>query len=340
MAYTIVQFITNVENGQAIKVRQILTDEDNPQGIAINIGSGNLTVKRDWKDLGKFYSTEQICCSFDLRTAIVNAEIEADEGTVEPGGSIRIEANGGSAVNVQDQTSEPIDTYFAKFISNFSIALDTVASGVTVVSLSYAIEAVPGHNISINDEILLLDVVGERVFLCKVLDVVTNTITVDRPIDHTFPATATLGRIVTTNMAVDGSSDPQIFSTRAGATPTDYTRFMMTIISNTIMDDGKFGSLAALTRGLVFRVVNSFQKTIFNFKTNGDISQFCYDIRYSDKAPAGSYGFNARISFGGQDKHGVVLRIQNSDVLQWVIQDDLRDLDSLRISAQGHFVID
>ena len=75
---------------------------------------------------------------------------------------------------------------------------------------------------------------------------------------------------------------------------------------------------------------------IFCFKSNQEIKQFCYDVAYSDKAPAGSFGLVARISFGGQSKHGVVLRISDDDVIQWVVQDDLTELTSLKVSVQGH----
>ena len=106
------------------------------------------------------------------------------------------------------------------------------------------------------------------------------------------------------------------------------------------MDDAKFGNITALTRGLVFRIYNTFQKTIFNFKSNQEIKQFCYDVNYSDNAPAGSTGLSARISFNGDDKHGVTLRIGTGEVIQWIVQDDLTGLDSMKISAQGHEVLD
>lgn len=249
------------------------------------------------------------------------------------------ESNGGIPVNYQDQTTEPIDALFSQSVSNFTLAVDTVASGVSV--MQYTFTATGGHGINVNDEILLLDVVGNKSFFAEVRNVVVDVITVDRPIDHAFPAATSLGRIVTTEMAVIGSlADPSIFSIRSGSVATDITRTFITMLDSSAMDDGTFGGLPALTNGLVFRVVNSFQKTIFCFHTNGEIKQFCYDLAYSDKAPAGQFGLAARLSFAGPDKHGVALRIQNTDVLQWVVQDDLTGLDSMKISGQGHFVQD
>jgi hypothetical protein len=238
-------------------------------------------------------------------------------------------------VMLGDQSTKPLDALFAKSLTTFS--LTQVTSESLVSTLYYTFHATSTHNITTTSEILLLDTEADRSFYAEVTAVTTNTITVDRPIDHSFPLT-TLGRRVTTEMAVSGTTEPQIYSLRAGVVPVDVTRFLMTITDNASMDDGKFGGLAKLTNGLILRIVNSYQKTIFCFKTNGEIKQFCYDGAYTDATlgPGGSESFAARITFAGQDKHGVVLRIKDDDVIQWVVQDDLSDLVSMKISAQGH----
>lgn len=248
--------------------------------------------------------------------------------------TVPVEENGGVPVNVQDQTTPPLDALFAKSISNFTLAADTVASGIT--TLQYNFTANGGHGISINDEILLLDQAANKSFFSVVINVVVNVITVDRPIDHAFPSATALGRIVTTSMNVDGSVTPKIFSLRAGSIPTDAVRFLIGASNNSAMDYSLFAGLPALTRGLVFRIVNSFQKTIFCFKTDREMSLMCFDVKYADRAPAGEYGLISRFTFAGQDKHGVALRIQDDDVLQWIVQDDLTSLLTMQISAQGH----
>jgi hypothetical protein len=242
-------------------------------------------------------------------------------------------------VNVQDQTTPPIDTYFARSLDTFLITADTGESGITVGSLIYTFEAEAGHPILQGDEIILLDTASDRSLLANVILVTVNTIQIDRPIDHDFKAASTLGRTVTTNMAVDGSVTPVIFSARAGVQEIDFTRFIIKILSDTAMDDGRFGGQGRLLNGFVFRIVNSYQKTIFNFKTNGEIGNYCFDVRYADKAPAGEYGFSARITFGGQSKHGVVLRIGAGDVLQWIVQDNLTGNNNIQVVGQGHEVL-
>jgi hypothetical protein len=251
-----------------------------------------------------------------------------------------LESNGAIPVNIQDQTSQTIDTYFLQQTSSFTISVLVTASTATV--LSYTFTATAGHGIVATDEILLLDTAADKSFYATVLNVATNVITVDRPIDHAFAVATTLGRIVTSEMAVNGSVTPQIYTVRAGTNPIDITRLLITMLDTTAMDDGRFAGQGALTRGLVFRKwkSNTDQKTIFCFKTNGEIRQFCYDVNYLSSAPAGENGLGARITFGGPSKHGVTLRVENSEVLQIVVQDNLTGLTSLKIAAEGHEVTD
>jgi len=253
------------------------------------------------------------------------------------GGDVPNLTNGGADVNIQDQHTPSVDTYFLKELSGFTVAVDTPLS--TLTTLYYDFVATAGHGIITGDELLLIDIADDRVFYCEVLNVVTNTITIDRPFDNSFPAATSLGRVVTSNMNVNGAVTPQIFTIRGGAiVEHDMTRFFLTMLSSNSMDDGKFGSLTKLTRGLVLRIINGTQVVIFNFKTNNDIKQFCYDLTYSDKAPAGQFGLSSRMSFAGQDKHGVTLRISGLDAIQWIVQDDLTGLLSLKASGQGHHV--
>lgn len=258
----------------------------------------------------------------------------------DTGVTAAVENNDGQgclAVCIQDQVTETIDALFNQSVSNFTLSADTTAS--TETTLNYVFTATGGHGIIVGNEILLLDVVGDRALQAVVVVVATNTITIDRPIDNVYPSATTLGRIVTSEMAVVGSlAAPQIYTFRAGVDAVDVTRLILTMLDGTAMDDGLFGGIPALTNGLILRIFNGLHKTIFNFKTNLDIKQFCYDLTYSSKAPAGQFGLAARISFGGQDKHGVVLRVSGTDVIQWIVQDDLTGLISLVNSAEGHKV--
>jgi hypothetical protein len=232
-----------------------------------------------------------------------------------------------------DQISIPRNSYFSKSLSNFTLSASASVSLAT--TLNYTINPTAVHGLAPDDEIILLDTAANRSLSAEIVTTAATTATLDRPIDHSFASSTTLGRKISTEMAVNGSATEQIFSVRAGDIPVDHTRVTMTMLDSSTMDDGKFGGIAALGRGLVFRIVNSFQKTIFTFKSNSEMKQFG-DVNYSDSAPAGQYGLDARFVFAGQQNVGVALRIESDDVLQWVVQDDLTGLDSLRISVQGH----
>jgi hypothetical protein len=245
--------------------------------------------------------------------------------------------NIGVDVNLQDQHSEVVDTFFLESISPFTLASDTVAS--TVSTLEYDFEATAGHGLIVGSELILLDIIADHESYMCVQAVDVNTITVDRPMDSVYPAATTLCQIVNSEMAVDGSATERIFTVRSGVQPTDIVRLVLTILDGSAMDDGKFGGITALTRGFNLRVIDGVQENIFNLKSNGEIKQFCYDVNYSSKAAQGSYGLSARMSFGGQSKHGVTIRLSGSDRLQWIVQDDLTGLTSLRVSAQGHKVV-
>ncbi len=241
--------------------------------------------------------------------------------------------NGGTNASIIDDDTEPIDTYFAESLSQFTLAADTVASGLLAASLVYDFTATAGHGIVATDQIVLIE--ADRTFITYVTNVAGDVITVDTPIDFVFPSGST-GLIVNTNMAVDGSVTPRIFKVQAGVTPVFFRRFVMTITDGSSMDDSKFGGIAALTNGLVLRIVNGFQKSIINVKTNSDLRQWAYDLQYADKAPAGVYGVASRLTYAGKEKHGVVLSVSGTSEIQWVVQDDLTGLLTLFQSAMGN----
>jgi len=242
-------------------------------------------------------------------------------------------SSGSTNSSIIDDDTEPIDTYFAESLSQFTLAADTVASGLLAASLVYDFTATAGHGIVATDQIVLIGT--DRSFIAYVTNVAGDVITVDTPIDFVFISGST-GLIVNTNMAVDGSVTPRIFKVQAGVTPVFFRRFIMTITDGSSMDDSKFGGIPALTNGLVIRIVNGFQKSIINVKTNSDLRQWAYDLQYADKAPAGVYGVSSRLTYAGKEKHGVVLSVSGTSEIQWVVQDDLTGLLTLYQSAMGN----
>jgi hypothetical protein len=239
-------------------------------------------------------------------------------------------------VKIQDQTTEIVDLHLFRNDGTFEIA-SPVAIDDTSLTVIDATGITAGTTLCFQE--------GTAFMQADVLTVVGTTLTIDTPFD--FPFTTSGGcSFGTNNLAVDGSVAPQIFSVSpknlVDGARWDIVRLMISITSDTAMDDGKFGGIPKLTKGIVIRAKDGIHKNIFNAKSNGDFGLHNYDAQYVDDTlgPAGLYGFRSRRTFGGQNKNGVVIRLNaiTDDEIQVIVQDDLTGLESFEAVVQGHVV--
>lgn len=240
-------------------------------------------------------------------------------------------------VTHQDQTTPLLSSIFSQSVSggNFTLSADTVASTVDVLNYTFSVNV--GHTIVPGNEIILLDVLTDRSLQAKVVSVATNDITIDRPIDHVFPYAGivpTLGRKTVSDLSVDGSVTPQIYTIRAGSIPHDYYGYSFCMIHSSEPDDSKFGDLNALTNGLVLRIVNGYQQTLFNFKKNGDFKRYGGLLTVQEKSGGGEYSTCCRINVS--EIYGIAQRISGTSAIQIIVQDDLSGLTSAEALAFGH----
>jgi len=157
------------------------------------------------------------------------------------------------------------------------------------------------------DEIKLEEIVDgigvQEIGLMTITDITALTITLDRPLGFEYTTSATLYN-VTSDMAVTGTlASPIIFEIDPPEGITwQFTRLLIAITDATAPDDGKFGG----------------------------------NVDYSDKAPAGNHGVNGRWTFTQAEVvaeiTGTTVPVQKMEIL---IQDDLTDLLSFKIRAQG-----
>jgi len=239
--------------------------------------------------------------------------------------------NGVLDVGLQDQHTEMFILSAHQNLGNLDI--DVSASiddqSVSVVSAS---------GVTVGDILCLKE--NGRFYQGSITATAATTVTINEPLDYAFTDASEIhyGKI---DLAVDGSSSTQTFHIKP---PTgvkwDVTRVLLHIEDNSVMDTAKFGGISALTNGLMFRVKNGIYKNILNMKTNGDMAGFAYDTAYDTKAPAGSYAFRSRLTFAGQNKIGVTVRLDGdtSDELQFLVRDDLTALDHVHIIVEGHVV--
>ncbi|MBW2675754.1 MAG: hypothetical protein JRD89_20500 [Deltaproteobacteria bacterium] len=251
------------------------------------------------------------------------------------------EDNGAMPVNKQDAHTEIIDLFLSRFLDDLTILADVAIDDDTADIETTGVVPVIG------DAVCFKDVDGVAFYQGEIITVVPiagnqYTITVDSPFDFAF-TTADGCSLRSNDLGVDGSVTRVPFVVSPGGLAPgvewDITRTFCTILSSNSMDDGRFGSAAALTRGLLLRSVNGVTKNIFNAKKNGDFQLRTGDRSYADKAPAGQYSVSFRRSFNGDDKNGVTLRLEGDtdDVFVYLVQDDLTG-QVIEAVTQGHVV--
>lgn len=248
-----------------------------------------------------------------------------------------LESNGGHPVNVQDQTTQAFDFFFVHPTQPNALTTSDVVKDTYVFTVG------AGSGIIVGDYVGLF--YQDRFFFAEVQTVTGGgtTITVDTPIDYAYPSGSTV-LITSRDANVDGSTSSVTFQIGPvfdwQDNRIDITRIMFYMLDDSAMDDGRFGGIVGgLTDGIVLRSTSDGETwTYFNIKTNGEFGIHAYDTDYSFKAPAGLYGFRCRYTFAGQSKHGVAVRLSAGDTMELIIQDDLSELTSFRILAEGHIV--
>lgn len=250
-----------------------------------------------------------------------------------------LEQNAAMPINIQDQHSLALDLDFIQSQGATTLAADANIEDLTL-TLTSAAGFIAGNVIG------LFNPSGIFYFGTQIGAAVGNVITLDTPIDKTFLSADSNVIRATKDMNVDGSITTQIFQIGpVGGTSQveiDITRFSGYMQSAGAMDDAKFGDIAGgLTNGIVLRANNGAISNIWNAKTNGRLALItATDLRYTDRAPAGSEGARFRNSYAGQEKHGVTIRLAPGDILQLLIRDNLTTLEAFNMMAQGHVVVD
>lgn len=239
-------------------------------------------------------------------------------------------------VSVQDQTTPTIILPMVRQLGANSLAVVAAKGGYTVTVVSSAGMAIGNH-------FRIINAAADRYYFGAILNIVGNVITLDTQIDFAFVAGSEV-TFSSINMNVDGSVTPAVYKLRTGGpsipSSIDITRMIFVCTASTAVDLNKFGNLAALTRGLSFRRINGTTHNIFNVKTNKDLAGIAYDFTpYVASNPSQAVdGFSCRLTFAGQNRIGVALRIEAAGNLEMLVQDNLTGLVSLNVILEGHVV--
>ena len=180
----------------------------------------------------------------------------------------------------------------------------------------------------------------EYIYMFQSLVTATNAthITFGSPLDFNFTSNA-LVEIGEWNMAVDGSVTPQIFTIKSPPNQSIHIHgYRSSILDTTDMDDGKFGGITQLTNGVIYRYVNGITKNLCLIVNNLGFYEIGFVTEYSDKAPAGQYGFRARKDIPNLNGVAITLDYSDASEFQVHIQDDLTALDLFATIINGHMV--
>ena len=247
-----------------------------------------------------------------------------------------VESNGGLAVNIQDQTSRPLDLFFVKPIGNFS----TLAQGTSINDTSINVTVVTG-GCGVGD---FIGVFGDTFYFAEILVVTGTILDLDTPLDFNFSA-GDFVACTTRELNVDGDPIPQVFFVSGTTTQNfsiDITRIMIEMTCTDTPDFSEFCDIGGgLTKGIVLRKRDDENWNIFNAKSNAELANLMFDLNVLEETlPFNVNGIVGRYTFAGASKHGVALRLRKGDRLELWIQDDLTSILSFRIIAEGHIVTD
>ena len=211
----------------------------------------------------------------------------------------------GLDVWIQDQTSELVGMYM---INLESATTPTITASSTIDSYSIQVDSIVGiltdgsHAINISE--------NGRTFQSVIKNAVGTTVTFNAPLDMNITTNAVV-QIAKWNMNTNGSVTPTHFCICPPAGVTwDIVRIIGSIEDDAEMDSSTFGVLTSLPNELVLRITNGMDKNIFIGNNNGGFAERAFDTKYDDRrSPQSVYGFTYRRTFGGQDKNGVVVRL-------------------------------
>ena len=258
------------------------------------------------------------------------------------GKMMTLEPNNSIPVTLQDQHTPTV-------IANASILEQTTTTTalVAIEDTVFPVASVTG--IIAGKYLSVFDPASVRFMTCFVVSVDTLNVTIDRPIDFAFPSGSYID-VSETNLAVNGSlATPIVAGVRnnAGATPPpgielsmDVTRVLFHCVGTSAMDLTTFGNLAALTNGLVCRKRDGTTQNVFNVKSNGEMRGIMYhfEIVATGTVGQGEDGFFGRLTFAGQNKMGVTIRLAINEDLEFFIQDNLSTLTLFEIVVEGSIV--
>ena len=237
-------------------------------------------------------------------------------------------------VYVQDHTHLIKSIPFKRNTNVTTLTVDAVVD-THVISVTDATGFTVGATVSI------MCIGSDMCYIANIISVASLDITLDTPIDFAYSLADSTITVGTTNLAEDGSVSSIIFSLRPNdpgiQTTFHITKLSLALITSTPPILSDFGDIAGgLTNGFVIRKKDGTYQNLFNIKTNANLA--AYGSQFEILSSVGVDGVLAKNIFAGPENFGAVVSLAPGEDLEIIIQDDLTDLTSFSLIAQGHVV--
>ena len=233
-------------------------------------------------------------------------------------------------VSIQDYTGE-LESYFLINVKGSGMLISDsmeLSNNVTVNSTTGCV---------IDESIYIYN--GISSFQALITDIAGNTITFTPIIDKDFIAGESYFDCGSTNIAVDGSVNPVIFSIKPPYNVSwDIEAISVNFIDNADMDASTFGSRTSLINGLLIRRSDGDYNNLFMIYNNNGLLLRGFDLLNIPKAPSGVYMFDFRLLF--EKTYGSIIRLEGnlSDRLEIVVSDDLTSQTRIVSTISGHLI--
>lgn len=237
---------------------------------------------------------------------------------------------------LQDQTTPTVIVNFNQVHDSTTLAAEALIDQRDIVVAS-------STGIVVGSYVILFSLVTERFYFGRATIISgAPTITLDTPLDSTFPAGSFVD-IAITDLSVNGLIAPQTFGLRGlGAPPgvdikVDITRILFTCVADSPISLSLFADLPKLLNGIVLRLRNGTNRNLFNAKSNREMAgiMFDFDPSVATNPSQGEDGFKTRFTI---TRTGVVSRLAVGEDLELIIQDNLLGITILECTAEGHIV--
>lgn len=265
------------------------------------------------------------------------------------GRTMQFNTRGHQEVEIASQITPPIILSAHRQLGATTTLTNDVAVNATVILVTSTTGAVVGDEIGLTDAV---DLTNPRYYVGHILSFVADTsITVSEPLDQAYVVADTSVVYLTHKLnAVGTLAAPVIFSLRTGDVQqinitVDITRVLMSGVTAALVDLSKFGDIAGgVANGLMLRkkFSNGSYQNLVTLNDNFDMAKIAYDFQVYEKSnPAqGVDGFSWRLTFGGEEKVGTVLRVAPDEDLEVWVQDDLSSITTLEFIFEGAQVAD